>query len=92
MGTSRTTHRPTFRIKTKFLLPFEHYKFSENIFKRTQSAIASQAHYQSSIDYIYLNQLLSKMEQEQGSFLCAHSTRKGSFQTYLAQGVTQGFD
>ena len=87
-----TFHHPIFPRHTHCILPLEHYKFSGQTFSRIQFALTSKAHYKGSKDYEYLDRLLSKMEQEQASFLCPYSTRKGSFQTYLEKGVAQGFD
>ena len=85
-------HKPVFPKQTRFILPLEHYKFSGQTFSRTQVALTSKTHHEGSEDYEYLDRLLSKMKQEQASFLCPYSTRKGSFQTYLEKGVAQGFD
>ena len=84
-------HDPVFPRQTHCILPLEHYKFSGQIFSKIQFALTSKAYHKGSMEYEYFDQLFSKMKQEQASFLCPYSTRKGSFQTYLEAGVPQGF-
>ena len=90
-GYFSSIHEPVFPRQTHCILPLEHYKFSGQTSSRIQFALTSKAHHKRSMEYEYLDRLLSKMEQEQASFLCSYSTRKGSFQTYLEAGVPQGF-
>lgn len=50
-GYLKNAHFSMFSGASKFLLPLEHYKFSGQVFQRTQSAIEQNSHFDNSIQY-----------------------------------------
>ena len=51
-GWFRTVHDPAFQIRTDCLLPFEHYKFCGDLFRRVPDAIATGAWAGDSVRYV----------------------------------------
>ena len=84
-----STHDPAFPIETDCLLPFEHYKFTGDLFRRLPDAISSRAYANDSARYADMRRLLSVMQRRDATFLCPYSQRAGGFDAYLACGVAQ---
>ena len=85
-------HDPAFPIRTDCLLPFEHYRFTGDLFRRIPDALSTRAYANDSARYVDLTRLLSLMERRDATFLCPYSQRAGAFDAYLACGVAQGND
>ena len=89
-GWFRTVHDPAFPVRTDCLLPFEHYKFCGDLFRRLPDAIATGAYTNDSVRYVDLRRLLWAMECEDALFLCPYSELAGAFAAYLACGAASG--
>ena len=89
-GWFRTVHDPAFPVRTDCLLPFEHYKFCGDLFRRLPDAIATGAYTNESVRYVDLRRLLRAMERRDASFLCPYSQPAGAFEAYVACGAADG--
>ena len=89
-GYFESPHIPRFTINTDILLPFEHYKFSGNIFERSRYAITSGVYAEGSFQYVDMLELFSKMERKGDSFIYKFSKSTTNFQNYVDSGNVQG--
>ena len=85
-------HRINIPVSTRYVLPLEHYKFSGQLYSRTEAAIRRKSHHKGSAEYHDIELLLARMTEADGSFLCGCSTSDRSFARYAGSKVALGFD
>ena len=82
-------HKASFKINTEFVLPFEHYKLSGSLHDRLQNSLdgyrlgGKAPSYDETLDLI---ELLSKMEDRCGEFICKYSVLSDDFRNFVNSG------
>lgn len=80
------SHWPQLKVSDSLLLPLTHYKFTCDLYRRTQQAINSGAYWRSSAEYRKLAQLLKKMAASKALFLCKSSLPSDDFEEFVRTG------
>ncbi|PJE29010.1 glycosyltransferase family 2 protein [Pseudooceanicola antarcticus] len=84
-------HRINKPVSTRYVLPLEHFKFSGQLYARTEAAIRRKSHFDGSAEYQDIELLLRRMTRAEASFLCKCSSSDRSFSHYARSKVALGF-
>ena len=79
----RSPHRTDLPASDGILLPIQHFRFCGALYHRLRFALRERCHYNNSMDYLMLQELLRSMEARDGSFLYRKSIPLNSFQDFL---------
>lgn len=80
------SHWPALPVASDMLLPMKHYKFTPDLYRRMQTALASRAYYDGSVEYRHLDVVLRSMEAQGARFLYGKSRPAGGFAGFAQTG------
>jgi hypothetical protein len=83
----RNCHWPTKRVSARYVLPIMHFKFTADLPRRIDYAIASGGYNRGSQGYRLYRDLLDRMAAEGGSFLAPVSRRFESYADFERAGI-----
>ncbi|EBA12558.1 glycosyltransferase family 2 protein [Roseobacter sp. CCS2] len=87
-----TSHQVRLKTNRHALLPLCHFKFNGQVYRRIAQAIADGQHPGGASEYADLARLLTKMDEEESTFLCKSSTRLSGFDDFVRTENALGFD
>lgn len=85
----RNCHWPTKRASRDHMLPIMHFKFTADLPRKIDYAIASGGYNRGSLGYQLYRDLLDRMQAEDGSFLAPVSRRFHSYADFEAAGIAR---
>ena len=80
------SHWPALPIDAELLLPIKHYKFTPDLYRRVQHALATGGYAFGSSEYRKLDTILRTMEARGGRFVYARSRPAAGFEVFAQTG------
>lgn len=85
----RNCHTVTKPVSTRYMLPIMHFKFTADLPRKIDYAIATRGYNQASRSYRLYRDLLDRMQAENRSFLAPVSRRFRSYTDFEAAGIAR---
>ncbi|WP_209426807.1 glycosyltransferase family 2 protein [Pararhodobacter sp. SW119] len=80
------SHWSDLPVASDILLPIKHYKFTPDLYRRTQYALATGAYAYGSSEYRRLDTILRTMKERRAKFLYRKSLRADGFEVFAQTG------